>query len=131
MTISDNEMMFIYNSGIQTDRVGLGYAKAVPGYVLKEHDTREEVFTETQLKEIASKLKVEPIDLTDPRSDLYLLQDKDKALSDYGVPSALTHEPDMMRTPFVIYRDRGDFVGTQYEFVKKGMAPPHTLPPQA
>src|SRR5690606_27466077 len=131
MTISDNEMMFIYNSGIQTDRVGLGYAKAVPGYVLKEHDTRKEVFTETQLKEIASKLKVEPIDLIDRRSDLYLQKYKDKALRENDVLTVLKHEPDMMRTPIVLYRDSGEFVGSKYEFVKKGMAPPDTHPPQA
>lgn len=131
MTISDNEMMFIYNSGIQTDRVALGYAKAVPGYVLKEHDTRREGFTELQLKEIATKMKVQPIDLVDRRSDLYLQKYKDAELSENDVLTVLKHEPGIMRTPIVLYRDRGEFVDSKYEFVTRGMAPPDTHPDQA
>jgi len=131
MSVEENEMMFIYNSGIQTDRVGLGYAQAVPGYVLKEHDTRKETFTELQLKEIASKLKVQPIDLVDRRSDLYIQKYKNTALSENDVLTVLKHEPDMMRTPIVLYHDGGEFVGSKYEFVKRGMAPPDTHSRQA
>lgn len=131
MTITDNEMMFIYNSGIQTDRVALGYAQAVPGYVLKEHDTRKEQFTELQIKEIATKLKVQPIDLVDKRSDLYLGKYKDTELSENDVLTVLKHEPGIMRTPIVLYHDTGEFIGSKYEFVKRGMAPPDTHPDQA
>ena len=117
-------MMFIYNSGIHTDRTALGYAKAVQGFVLKERDTRRETFTERQLKGIADKLGVTPFDLIDKKSDLYRRKYRDVSLSEDDVLTVIKQEPELLRTPIVLYHDHGSFVDSKYEFVKVGLATP-------
>lgn len=124
MTIADNEMMFIYNSGVQTDRVALGYAQAVKGIVLKERDTRKEPFTETQLKRIADKLGVTSLDLIDKKSELYQAKYRDADLAEHDVLMLIKQEPDILRTPIVLYSDYAEFVDSKYDFVKRGMASP-------
>lgn len=131
MTIRDNEMMFIFNSGVQTDRVALGYAKAVKGYVLKERDTRKERFTETQLKGIANKLGVTPVDLIEKKSELYKEKYRDADLDEHDVLMLIKQEPEILRTPIVLYHDYAEFVDSKYEFVKRGMASPDITSKQA
>jgi arsenate reductase len=124
MEIAENEMLLVYNSGTQSDRTALGYAKAVKDYKLREVDIKKDAFTETQLKEIANKLGVNPMDLVDRQSDIFKDKYKNSSMNENDVLTVLSHEPDIMRTPIVLYKDKGAFVDSKYEFVKRGMASP-------
>lgn len=124
MKIEENEMLFVYNSNDLSDRAALAYAKASPEYKLREFDVTRTFFTETQLKEVANKLNLRPKDLIDELSEVYVKKYRDTKLSEDDVLVALKHEPTLLRTPIVLYEDGGEFVGSRYAFVKRGMNSP-------
>ena len=124
MIVQKKEILFIYNSTMQDDRVALGYAKALKGFILREFDIKKETFTETQLKEIATRLLIKPVDLIDRESDIYLDKYSGSQLTETDVLVALKHEPDLMRTPIAIYHDRAEFINSKYDFISRGMRSP-------
>lgn len=124
MTVEKKEILFIYNSAMQDDRVALGYTKALKDFVIKEFDIKKEAFTETQLKEIATRLLVKPADLIDRESDIYVDKYAGSQLKETDVLVALKHEPDLMRTPIAIYHERAEFVHSKYDFISRGMQSP-------
>lgn len=123
MDITDNEMLLIYNSEKLSDRKALGYAKSLPEYTVKERDIARDALTETQLKEVANRLGVKPRELVDEQSDVYQDKYQSATVSETDLLIALTHEPELLRTPIALYATRGEFVES-YGFVKRGMAPP-------
>jgi arsenate reductase-like glutaredoxin family protein len=123
MTITDNEILLIYNSGKQSDRKALGYAKALREYTVKERDISRDALTETQLKEVANKLGVTAVELLDRESDIYRDKYRSASVSETDLLITLTHEPELLRTPIALYADHAEFVDP-YTFVKRGMAPP-------
>jgi arsenate reductase len=123
MDITDNEMLLIYNSEKLSDRKALGYAKALRDYTVKERDIARDSLTETQLKEVANRLGVTVGDLVDEQSDIYQDKFKSATVSETDLLIAITHEPELLRTPIALYADHGEFVDP-YTFVKRDMAPP-------
>ncbi len=124
MIVQKNEILFIYNSAMQDDRVALGYAKALKDFIVKEFDIKKETFTETQLKEIATRLLIRPVDLIDRESDIYMDKYSGSQLTETDLLVALKHEPDLMRTPIAIYHERAEFVHSKYDFISRGMQSP-------
>ena len=119
MEIDKAEIMFIYNSATYSDRVALGYAKAIKKYKLKEFDIAKDFFTETQLKEIANRLKVSPRELINRQSDIYVDRYADTNLSEGDILVALKREPLLMRTPIMLYNDWGQFINSQYDLISQ------------
>lgn len=119
--IMDNELLFIYNSRSANDRIALGYIKPVNTYVVKEFDIQNDALTETQLKEIANRLKVPTQELIDKNSDVYKDKFADANFEEEDLLVALKQEPDLMRTPIVLFRDGGEFVESKFDFMKKDM----------
>lgn len=119
--IMDNELLFIYNSGSSNDRIALGYIKPTNTYVVKEVDIQRDPFTETQIKEIANRLKVLTEELIDKKSDIYKDKFAHSKFEEEDVLTALKQEPDLMRTPIILYREGGEFVESKYDFMKKDM----------
>lgn len=126
MNIDKKELLFIYNSQKNSDRTALSYAEAIKEYKLKEFDISKDFFTELQLKEIASILKVQPKEMIDTTSDIYHDKYAKSSLSETDLLTVLKHEPSMMRTPIALYHDRGEFVTSPYGFIKKDLATPTT-----
>jgi arsenate reductase len=124
MNIDKKELLFIYNSQKTTDRTALSYAEPIKEFKLKEFDISKDFFTELQLKEIASLLKVQSKELIDTTSDVYRDKYANSKLSETDLLTVLKHEPSMMRTPIALYHDRGEFVTSSYDFIKKDMATP-------
>ena len=120
--IMENEMLFIYNSNSVKDKVALGYVKPTTEYKVKEFNIRQETLTETQLKEIADRLSVQPKDLMDSSSSIYMDKYANANLSEQDILIALKHEPDLMRTPIALYKNEAHFVGSKYEYVKKDLS---------
>ena len=119
--IKDNELLFIYNSRSTNDRIALGYVKPTNTYVIKERDIQNDSLTETQLKEIANRLKISTEELIDKKSDIYKDKFADSNFEEEDLLIALKQEPDLMRTPIVLFRNGGEFVESKYDFMKKDM----------
>lgn len=122
MEIRDNELLFIYDSDNIKEREALGYVKSLQYHRVKEYDLRNDVFTELQLKEIAERLSVAPIDLMDHQSDVYNNKYAGTDLSEEDVLTALRHEPKLIRTPIILLQDQAHFMESPYEFLKEDMA---------
>ncbi len=108
-----------YNSATHSDRAALGYAKAIKNYTLKEFDIAKDFFTETQIKEIANRLNVNPRDLINTQSDIYLGRYADTNLGEEDTLVALKKEPLLMRTPIMLYHDSAQFINSQYDLISQ------------
>lgn len=126
MNIDKKELLFIYSTAKSTDRTALSYAETIKEHTLKPFDISKDFFTELQLKEIASLLKVQPKELIDTTSDIYRDKYANSNLSETDLLTVLKHEPSMMKTPIALYHDHGEFVTSPYDFIRKDMATPTT-----
>jgi len=121
MQISKNEILFIYNSNDLQDRQALGYAKSLPNHKIKEVDLQKDSFTETQIKQIADMLQVEPVSLLDPNSDLYKSDYSKVKLSRSGALKVMAARPELIKTPIALYNDRAVPIGSPYQLVKQDL----------
>jgi len=121
MEIAENEMLFIYDSNDLQDREALAYAKSLKHYHVKALDVRKHTFTEWQLEEILERLEMEPDDLINQRSAVYLEEYVGVELSREDVLKAIRKHTDLIRTPVAIYHDTARLIGSSYEFIKKEM----------
>lgn len=116
-----NEILFIYNSKIFSDKQALGYIIPLKDHKIKELDLYHDQLTERQLKQIADKMKIETEDLLDKKSDDYKNQVKGKSLDDEDILTVLKENPDMLRTPIALTENKAVFVKDPYSLIQDDM----------
>ena len=121
MQISKNEILFIYNSNHLQDRQALGYARSLPNHKIKEVDLQKDSFTETQIKQIADMLEVEPVSLVDSNSDIYKNSYSNTGLTGRGALKAMASTPELMKTPIALYNDQAVPIDSPYQLVKQDL----------
>ena len=121
MEIAQKEILFIYNSNDLQDRQALAYAKSLPDYKIKELDLQKESLTETQVKQIADLLEIEPVLLIDQNSQIYQQSYSSAELTSNGALKAMASEPVLIKTPIAIYNDRAVPIRSPYHLVKKDL----------
>lgn len=121
MQISKNEILFIYNSKDLQDRQALVYAKSLPNHRIKEVDLQKDSFTETQVKQIADMLEVEPDSLIDHASELYKENYSNVELTKSDALKAMASQPELIKTPIAVYNDGAEPISSPYTLVKKDL----------
>jgi predicted GNAT family acetyltransferase/arsenate reductase-like glutaredoxin family protein len=127
MQITQNEILFIYNSKDLQDRQALGYAKSLPDHKIKEFDLQKNKFTELQLQQIANMLEMDPVSLIDNKSDTYQKTYSQVELTRSGALKALASKPELMKTPIALYNDQAKHIKSPYQIVKWEMASPPVI----
>lgn len=122
MEVKPNEILFIYNSNQHLDKKGLGYVHSLKHYKVKDIDISQDSLTEQQYAELALKMNIEPGDLADKKSSKYKENLDASDLSKEDILIALKNNPNLVKTPIVVYHDRAEFVGSGYQFVRQDMA---------
>ncbi len=121
MKVSKNELLLIYDSENHEDKKALGYAQSLQHHKLKEKDIRKEPLTDTQVEEIIEALGIAPEDIMDKQSEIYQKEYAHVSLERYDILTAVSKNPELMRTPIAIREHTAKFVGTSYEFIKEDM----------
>lgn len=124
MQVTENEILFIYNSKIFKDKQALGYIVPLKDHKIKELDLYYDKLTERQLKQIADKLGIEIKELLDTNSDIYKNEIRDKSLDDQDILTVLKENPDVLRTPIAMTSDRAVFVTDPYSLIQDDMDQP-------
>jgi arsenate reductase-like glutaredoxin family protein len=117
MKVSENEILFIYDSADIQQREGLAYAKSLRHYKIKELDIKKDKLTQLQLSNIARFLNVSPSEMLNPDSESNISDVMNLDNNDflYYLVSNLT----MLRMPIAVYSDHARFIGSQYELIKE------------
>jgi predicted GNAT family acetyltransferase/arsenate reductase-like glutaredoxin family protein len=121
MQISKNEILFIYNSNDLQDRQALGYARSLPNHKIKEVDLQKDSFSETQIKQIADMLEIEPVSLVNSKSDIYKRTYSDVELTGSGALKAMASKPELMKTPIALYNDQAVPIDSPYQLIKQDL----------
>lgn len=122
MRIKENEILYLYNSNLLFDRQNLGYLLSLKDHVIKDVDVKEDTISEQQLKNIAYKLNVSVDKMIDTKSMEYRNMVKEKDLDEEDVLTAIKKNPNLLRTPIAIYKDKAFLVNSAYDFVNHDMA---------
>jgi arsenate reductase (glutaredoxin) len=112
-----NEVTMIYHSDKPDDRKARGYVESITGSAIKTLDLKREPITETQLAEIADKLKSPILGLFDPT---YADRAKDvraSNLSEDDIVRLLAYEPILIATPILIVGKKAFRYNSSYELI--------------
>jgi len=121
MKVLNNEILLIYNSNDLVEKRALAYAKTLQHHFVKELDISKEQLTGTQIEQLAEKLNSRVKDLVDKESETYHKMYFNTEFDEDGALKALFKNPELMKTPIVVYQDSADFVKSSYDFVKQDM----------
>lgn len=121
MRVRGNELLLIFDSEIFEDRKALGYAKSLQYHKVKERDIRKEPLTETQVQEVIEALGIAPEDMIDKSSDIYENEYANVSLDRNGILTAISKNPQLMKTPIAIREHNAKILGTSYEFIQQDM----------
>lgn len=120
MNAQENEMKFIYNSEKYNDSKALGYAETANKKV-NVHDVSKESLTQTQIAELAEKMKISVKELVDKNDELYLSKYKDKDLPNEEWLKVLEEKPSLIKTPIAMTSKKTFYVDDPYKFVNRDM----------
>ncbi len=112
MQVNKGELLLVYNADRLSDRTTYGYAKGLKNFVLKSIDVNKSILTELQIIEFAKKLGIPLRRLLDSTYETGSIADKD-------VPKLLLNNPEMMKTPIVIFHDSAEFVHSPFHLLSK------------
>jgi arsenate reductase-like glutaredoxin family protein len=117
------ELTLIYNSEKSDDKKARGYVESLPGYAIKTLDLSKESLTETQIAQIAIKMKENIEDLLDPTYDDHISVHKEglKLMSRSEMLTLMANEPKLISTPILIIGNRAFRYGSAYELINKEM----------
>lgn len=101
MKVSEDEILFIYNSVDSQQYEGLIYVKALRQYKITELDVTRDTLTPLQLGDIAKSLNVAVKEMLIPDSELSIGDVMD--LDDNNFLDYLASNLIMLRTPIVVY----------------------------
>jgi arsenate reductase (glutaredoxin) len=117
------ELTLIYNSEKSDDKNARGYVEALQGFKVKTLDLAKDKITETQLAEIADKLKVGIEELLDPTYDDHISVHKEglKLMDRQSMLTLMVQDPKLISTPIAIIGKHAYKFGTGYAFLKEKM----------
>jgi arsenate reductase-like glutaredoxin family protein len=117
------EITLIYNSEKTDDKKARGYVESLPGYAIKTLDLAKDSLTETQIAQIAIKMKENIEDLLDPTYDDHISVHKEglKLMSRSEMLTLMANEPKLISTPILIIGNRAFRYGSAYELINKEM----------
>lgn len=117
MKVSENEILFIYDSSDMQQREGLAYARSLKHFEVKELDIQHDNITQLQLSDLCEKLGVSGKELmrTDNESHFSELMDLDS----HDMLDYLASNLRMLNTPIAVYHNHAKFIGSQYELIKE------------
>lgn len=110
-----NEVKFLYNSSKKQDRVAYGYAMALNKHKINELDVAKTPLTSTQISQLAQTLHVPIIQLFDENAAGYRDNVKGKDMDDHDLLTILKEEPDNLRTPIMVFREKAIFLESEYD----------------
>ena len=115
------ELKLYYNSSKMEDREVLAYAESFRHLVVNEKDISRDLFTETQIKEIADDMNVDIIDLIDHNSSLYIDQVKGHDYSDNQLLKIMRKNPSIIKTPIAKIGKRVYHIKSHYELIPEDL----------
>jgi len=114
------EMKLYYNSTKMEDREVLAYAESLD-LVINERDISKDIFTETQLKEIADAMHTDVMGLIDKNDSLYIDEIKHDDFSDEELLKIMRKNPSVIKTPIASVEDHTYHVKSHYELIPKDL----------
>lgn len=113
------EITLIYNSDKFEDKKARAFVESLPGYKLKTLDLTNDALTETQIAQIAIKMKLNIEELLDPTYDDHISVHKEglKLMSRSEMLVLMANEPKLISTPILIIGTRAYRYGSAYELI--------------
>lgn len=122
LTIKENEVLLIYDSDEINDKEARVYVHSFKNHKVKDMDINRESLTEQQFAELSRRLGVHPSELLDKQSEFYKNHMEGTELSKDDIFKMLKNNPKLLKTPIIVYHDRAEIVGSQYNLIKDDMA---------
>lgn len=113
LALNSSEYILIYNSLDLQDREALGYLRSLRSVSINEQDISKDMLTTTQLVEAAKMLDVAIPELLN--SDV----DNGHDFSTDEVLKILRNKPSLLKTPFILSKDRSFFVDSPLNLIKE------------
>lgn len=119
----EGELTLIYNSDKSDDKKARGYVEALQGFKVKTLDLARDKITETQLAEVADKMKVGIEELIDPTHDDHISVHKEglKLMDRHSMLTLMVNDPKLIATPIAIIGKQAYKFGSGYAFIKEKM----------
>lgn len=118
----EGEITVLFHSEKSDDVKARGYAESLPSQAIHTLDMLKDPLTETQLAELANKMKVPILDLLDSSYDEHTNKAEQKkdyeSMEDSELLKLLANNPKLIATPIVIWGSQAKKVGSAYEFIK-------------
>lgn len=111
MELSNREILMYYKPRVKKDHNTYLLAKQVTPHI-HDIDVYKNKITETQLLEVLEKLNVAVENLVERESDVYKEKYAGKDLDKKTWISALVHNPDMIKTPIVLTKNKALLIET-------------------
>ncbi len=108
------ELKLYYNSKYPNDRQTLAYAKSINKFIINEFDISKVKLSETQLTQLADRLKIEVTDL--------MFNENRYEFSKEDTLKAIRSNMDLLKTPIFSSQYEATFIGSSYDLIKVGMA---------
>jgi arsenate reductase-like glutaredoxin family protein len=119
---NSNELTFIYSSAKEDDNKIKAFVESLPGYVVKMVDVVRESLSESQLTELANKMRVHIEDMVDPRYDHHITVHSEglKIMDRKEMLSLMAQDPKILHTPVVVIGNKASKFANAYKlFLKK------------
>lgn len=121
MQINSKEVLLIYDDHLMRDRKARSLAMSLPRYTCKEWNLRSQQLTERQIAELAQRLNLKVKDLVATNSETFKDNYTESDLDDHDWLTTLKENPDMMRTPIVLFQSMGRVLDSGFDLIKKKM----------
>lgn len=113
LALNSNEYLLIFNSKDLQDREAAGYLRTLRSISINEKDVSKDMLTETQLAEAANLLDVDVSEL------LTIDGSSNHDFSTNEIVKLLRNEPTLLKTPFILSKERSFFVDSPLNLIKE------------
>ncbi|MEJ2006304.1 MAG: ArsC/Spx/MgsR family protein [Cyclobacteriaceae bacterium] len=115
------EMKLYYNSTKMEDREVLAYAESLKHLVINEKDISRDIFTETQLKELANDMNTDLMGLIDKNDSLYMDKMQHDNYSEEELLKIMRKNPSVIKTPIAKVDKHVYHVKSHYELIPEDL----------
>lgn len=117
MEHQSNEMVFIYRSDKEDDNKIKAFVESLPGYVIRFVDVVRDSLSETQLVDLARKMKLHIEDLVDPAFDDHISVHNEglKMMERKEILNLMSTDPKIMHTPVVVIGNKASKFTNAYK----------------
>lgn len=115
MTVNEGEYLFIYNSNSINDKRTKSYVISLDEVKVNERDIYKDPLTPTQIAEVAGMLNVAIKDLYNEDGD------SAGAFTEDEILRILTKDPQKMKTPIILSKEKCFFVDSSYDLIKENV----------